>query len=262
VLRRPWDLLRFAKDLLRADLDAMLEGTAAGEISASVVGEGRALVHPSARLLPGVVLDVEEGPVVIDAEAVVRPNASLAGPTYIGRGAQVKDGSVIRPHTAIGPVCKVGGEVGASILQAHSNKSHDGYLGDSYLGEWVNLGAGTITSNLKNTYGPVRAQQWPAGDAEDTGLTHLGSILGDHVKSAIGTRLLTGTIAHTGAMIALSAFAPKTIERFAFLTDEGPARYDIERFLDVARRVMQRRDGDLPDALAERLRHLHAQAQH
>ncbi len=258
VLRRPWDVLGCAKGLLRSDLEAMLEGTSARDIAAHVVGEGRALVHGSARLYPGVVLDIENGPVVIDAEAIIRPNATITGPAYIGRGSQIYDGAVIRAHTSIGPVCKVGGEVGGCIFQACSNKGHGGYLGDSYLGEWVNLGAGTITSNLKNTYGQVRVQQWPGGESENTELTFLGSILGDHVKTAIGTRLLTGTIAHTGAMLALSAFPPRTIDRFAFLTDEGAARYDIDRFLEVAQRVMQRRDVALDEACAARLCELYS----
>ncbi len=257
VLRRPWDVIRFGKDLLRTDLDLLLAEMPSGAVAASVVGEAGVRVHPRARLMPGVVLDAEAGPIVIDAGAVVRPNACIAGPAYIGQGSEISAGAVIRGGTSIGPVCRVGGEVGGSTFQAYSNKSHEGYLGDSYLGEWVNLGAGTITSNLKNTYGPVRAQANPHESPVDTGLNYLGSIIGDHVKTAIGTRLLTGSVIHTGAMIALSSFAPKAIERFAFLTDDGAKCYDIERFLDVAQRVMQRRDIEMSDAYAVRLRELH-----
>jgi hypothetical protein len=139
-------------------------------------------------------------------------------------------------------MCKVGGEIGSTVFQGYANKSHEGHLGDSWVGKWVNLGAGTTNSNLLNTYGEVTVRLAPDGPRHRTGMTFLGAMLGDHVKTAIGTRLMTGSIVGTGAMIATSTPPPTTVPPFAWLTDEGRRTYRLEKFLDVARTVMGRRE--------------------
>ena len=170
--------------------------------------------------------------------------------------SQDADGAVIRSNTVIGPGFKVGGEVGASIFQGWANKAHDGYLGDSIVGQWVNLGAGTTTSNLLNTYGEISVRLTPEEARERTGRNYCGAFIGDHVKTAIGTRMMTGTSIGTGSMIACSAHAPATLGALRWVTDAGEKLYRIERFLDTARAMMARRNRELDPADETRLRSL------
>lgn len=255
LYERPWDILNMLPDVMQIDIST----TAIREDRvdpAELIGEHPVHLHESAGVFPGVVFDTSAGPIVVEADAVVRPRAVICGPAWIGRGSTVMDGAVIRAHTAIGPGCKVGGEVGASILQAWSNKSHDGYLGDSIVGAWVNLGAGTVTSNLLNTYGEIPVRLSPQSPRERTGRCFVGSLIGDHVKTAIGTRLMTGTSIGTGSMIATSGHAPSTVGTMRWVTDAGDKPYRIERFLDMARAMMGRRDRELDAADEHRLREL------
>ncbi len=181
---------------------------------------------------PGAVLDASRGPICIAAGASIGANSVVQGPCYIGEYATIAPLSYIRAGTSIGPMCRVGGEISNSILQGHSNKAHEGYLGNSYLGEWVNFGAGTTTSNVKTTYGEISMR---IGDKEfKTGRRSLGSIVGDHTKTAIGTRLTTGTYIGYCSMLAGSTSSPKFVPSFTFWTDKGTEQYR----LDKAREVM------------------------
>ena len=183
--------------------------------------------------------------------------AAICGPCSIGREAVIVDHALIKPNTVVGPVCKIGGEVGGTIFQGFTNKAHDGHLGDSWVGEWVNFGAGTTNSNLLNTYGEVSMRLGPEGPLHRTGLTFQGAIVGDHVKFTINTRLMTGTVAGTGAMIATTASPPATIRRFAWLTDRGEQVFRFEKFVDTAARVMVRRNQVPSDAYVDALRSLY-----
>lgn len=216
-------------------------------------------IADTANIWPGVTIDATAGPVVIDEHATVRPGATIIGPAYIGQHATVIDNALIKPHTAIGPVCKAAGEIGGTIFQGHANKAHEGHLGDSYLGEWVNLGAGTTNSNLLNTYTQVIAQTQPNASKERTGEVYLGCILADHVKTAICTRIMTGAIAHTGTMWAATAPLAGTIPRFRWITDTtGPAGqpFRIDKFIETARTVMARRNIEPSDQYLSLLRTL------
>ena len=155
-----------------------------------VIGSAAQLfVHETATIEPLVVVDTTRGPVVVDREAVVQSFSRLEGPCYIGPGTQVLAAKV--KNSTIRPICRIGGEVEASIVQGYTNKAHEGFLGHSYLGEWINLGAGTQTSDLRLDYGPV--SMIVAGNRVDTGLTKIGSFIGDHTKTGIGTLLNTGS---------------------------------------------------------------------
>jgi UDP-N-acetylglucosamine diphosphorylase / glucose-1-phosphate thymidylyltransferase / UDP-N-acetylgalactosamine diphosphorylase / glucosamine-1-phosphate N-acetyltransferase / galactosamine-1-phosphate N-acetyltransferase len=162
----------------------------------------------------------------------------------------VLERSLVKSNTALGPWCKVAGEVGGTIFQGFANKAHDGHLGDSYIGEWVNLGAGTTNSNLLNTYGEVVAKQSPRGSNERTGETFLGCVLGDHVKTAICTRIMTGAIVHTGTMWAATAAISGCVPGFSWVTDSSPPPsgageqwkpFRFDKFMEVARAAMGRR---------------------
>ena len=284
LLSRSWHVRRFRDRAIAMDLRLLRE--AAGMSADPDSGESRELFESStertgydevkdgprvlgsegvtilrgARVYPGAILDCEHGPIFIDRNAMVRPGAVLIGPCYVGVSSGVLERATIRPNTAIGPSCKVGGEVGGTIFQGFSNKAHDGYLGDSFVGEWVNLGAGTTGSNLLNTYGEIIARATAAGKNEHTGEQFLGSIIGDHVKTAICTRLMTGSILHTGGMFATTAPVVGTTRPFAWATDERTQSYRLDKFLEVARAMMARRKVEPTDAYVARLAALHAAA--
>lgn len=278
LLSRPWHIRAFRDEALAADL-ALLARPAPGtgdpasvpalfevpDESRAHVGRGALIiggfpitVAPTARVYEGAILDAERGPIVIAAHATVRPGAIIVGPCYVGPHANVLERATLRPGTAVGPACKVNGEIGGSIFQGFANKAHDGYLGDSYVGEWANLGAGTTTSNLLNTYDDIIARATPDGKHERTGQQFLGAILGDHVKTAICTRLGTGCVLHTGGMFATSAAVTGCSPRFAWATDEGVRRYRLDKFIAVARTVMARRKIEPSEAYMARLAALHA----
>ncbi|TVQ52448.1 MAG: hypothetical protein EA377_10250 [Phycisphaerales bacterium] len=242
LFRYPWDIIGLAWRTIPHDIfrTRMLEAGVPGA-NIDTMGDHPIEIHDSARIAPHVVLDASQGPIVIHERAAIRPGAVLCGPCSVGRDATVIDRAHIKSNTVIGPHCKVGGEVGATIFQGYSNKAHDGHLGDSWVGKWVNFGAGTTNSNLLNTYGEVAMRLEPDGPRRRSGLNFLGTIVGDHAKFAIGTRIMTGTVIGTGAMIATSVPPPTTVKRFAWLTDDGERVYRYDKFVEVVRAVMERR---------------------
>jgi len=240
LIERPWDVLNALPQLLAFDIEHI----------------HRDGVHRTAKVHPSAVVVEDAGPVCIGANVSVGALAVLEGPCHIGRNSVVAAHAHIRPNTCIGETCKMGGEIGASIINDYSNKAHAGYLGDAIVGSWVNLGADTNVSNLKNTYGNVRVQLDADGAAEDTGRAFQGPIIGDFVKTAIGTRLLTGSCIGAGSMLALSTFAPKFVPPLRFMTDGGDVPYEIESFLGACRKMMSRRSVELSDALEQQIRGL------
>lgn len=204
-------------------------------------GGGDLFVGRDVRIEPGVHLDLREGPIWLDRGVEVRSGCRLAGPLYAGPGSRLLGGPL--EAVSAGPVCKLRGEVGASILNGWVNKAHDGHLGHAVLGRWVNLGASTANSDLKNNYGPVRLGG--PGGAVETGLTKMGCLLGDHVKTAIGTLLGTGTVAGAGANVFGPVRPPTWIPPFAWGTGPDAGRWRREDFLDTAAEVMDRRDVEL-----------------
>lgn len=253
TIESPWDILEHLPTLLGYDLQHAQP--LFSEFDVKSFGDHRIDVHPSASLLPGVVLDASIGAIRIEEDAVIRPNVVLCGPCWVGKGSTIIDGALIKPNTSIGPCCKVGGEVGASVFQAYSNKSHDGHLGDSVIGEWVNFGANTTNSNLLNTYGEIIVTNLQ-GKRHKTGRQFVGCFVGDHAKFAICTQIMAGTIVGTGAMVASSLPAPSPTPRFAWVTDNGERTYKVNKFLDVAKTVMKRRNENLDQATEATLRNL------
>lgn len=262
----PWDLFSTAGQRLAGDLSLAAEvGIFAADAwmrlhGGTVVGDHPVRIHRTAVIDPGVVLDAREGPVVVCENAHLGVHACLHGPVSVGAGTKVAAHATLKAGTVIGPGCRVGGEIGATVFQGLSNKSHDGHLGDSWVGSWVNLGAATVNSNLLNTYGEVPMRLELDGPRIRSGRQFLGCVLGDHVKTAIGTRIMTGTAIGTGAMIATASPPPATVARFAWLTDAGTRHYRLEKFIDTARVVMARRDRELGPAAEARISELHAAA--
>jgi UDP-N-acetylglucosamine diphosphorylase/glucosamine-1-phosphate N-acetyltransferase len=249
LMSRPWHVRSSRDECLRWDLKSF-EGHESQATPAGVTRFGEHHVHlaRSAKVYPGVVIDSEGGPVVVDESAMVRPGAMLIGPVYVGPHSSVLERATLRPGTAVGPWCKVNGEIGGTIFQGYANKAHDGYLGDSWVGEWANLGAGTTNSNLLNTYGEVISRAEPEGRNERTGEQFLGATIGDHVKTAICTRIMTGAVLSTGGMFASSAPVSGCTVRFAWVTDAGSRTYRPDKFLEVMVAAMARRKVTPSDA--------------
>ncbi len=235
-LDAPWDLVRHLGEMLAADLATLgAERTCQSTAGCTVLGDHPTWIEEGAHVEPHVVLDATAGPILISRDASVAAFTRLVGPLYLAPGAQVLGGKV--SGCSIGEQSRVHGEVSTTIFIGFANKGHDGFVGHSVLGRWVNLGASTVTSNLKNTYGAV--QLWTPDGLRTTGLQFLGTMFGDHAKTAIGTRLTTGSVIGTGANVVGAGMSPKVVAPFAW--GEGEALYDPTRFATVAERVMARR---------------------
>jgi UDP-N-acetylglucosamine diphosphorylase/glucosamine-1-phosphate N-acetyltransferase len=258
LLAFPWDLIALNGEQIVRDVPLLIEQD--GWFSAvdrppdhpSIVVSNpqHVFIHRDARLEPPLALDARDGPIVIDA-ARIEPFSFIQGPAWIGPGSLVASAR-IRGETSIGPVCRIGGEVEASVIQGYSNKHHDGFLGHSYLGEWVNIGAMTTNSDLKNTYGTIRMVIEGFGQI-DSGILKLGCFLADHVKLGIGVHLNGGAVIGTGSNIFGVHFAPKTIPPFTW-GGEVFREYRIQSMIDVARKVMARRKVSLSAEQEEVLR--------
>ena len=210
---------------------------------------------------PQVVIDTKSGPVTIGRGAVVFPHSRLEGPCYIGPETQVTRGN-IHEGCSFGPVVRVGGEVEESIIHGYSNKYHDGFLGHAYVGEWVNLGALTTNSDLKNDYSTVEMYMQDAGGKWsyiDTGDTKVGSFIGDHTKTSIGTFLNTGS--HVGVMTLLMATGkvlPKFIPSFSWFVEGAvTAGFGFGKLVETAEVATARRKRALSEAYRRLLEHVH-----
>jgi len=237
LLRGAFDLVTALEQLLEHDCADFLTGvTDLLPGNTTVLGDVARVRSSGADIEPGVVFDVRHGVIVIDHGAEVRSGTRLEGPCYVGPGARVLGGFI--RTSIIGPRSVVRGEVSSTIFHGYANKGHDGFVGHSVIGRWVNLGAGTTTSNLKNTYGIVRLSI--AGAPVETGRQFLGSLIGDHAKTAIGTMLPTGTVIGAGANVFGEGLT-KYVPPFAWGAN-GKEQLTEEGFLRIAERVMPRRD--------------------
>jgi UDP-N-acetylglucosamine diphosphorylase/glucosamine-1-phosphate N-acetyltransferase len=203
-----------------------------------LLAAARLLVADGVRVAPGVVIDASKGPVVLDRGVEVLPHAYLEGPLYLGAGTVVKPGARLA-ECSIGAVCKVAGEIGESTLLDLVNKQHDGFIGHAYLGSWVNLGAMTTCSDLKNNYGRIRVDVG-AGE-EDTGLRFLGLMMAEHGKTAIGTLFNTGTSVGFASNVFAVGFPPKSLANFTWGDGRGSSRQDPARAAATAAVAMGRR---------------------
>ncbi len=191
------------------------------------------------RVAPGAVLDAARGPLVIDRAVTVMPHAYLQGPLYVGAGSTIKAGARIYGETSIGAMCKIAGEVAESTFLDFGNKQHDGFIGHAYLGSWINLGAGTTCSDLKNNYGTVRVDQ--GSGLVDTGQRFVGLMMSEHAKSAIGTLFNTGSCVGFSSNVFGVGFPPKYLPNFSWGDGSPPTVYDAERAASSAAVVMARR---------------------
>jgi UDP-N-acetylglucosamine diphosphorylase/glucosamine-1-phosphate N-acetyltransferase len=246
-----WDFLRHLPAMLEADLTHIAKSASkktAPPAHATVIGKHPVMIL-DAEVEPHVVFDTSAGPIFIDKGAHVHAFTRIAGPCYIGAGSTILGGDILA--CSIGPVSKIRGEISGSVVLGYSNKGHEGFVGSSYVGQWVNLGAGTTTSNLKNTYGPVAL--WTPTGVRPTGMQFLGTLFGDHVKTGIGSMLNTGTVLGAGANVFGTAMPPKAVAPFSWGEGEPYDLYRIDKFLASAEKVMARRKVTLTEKMKQQL---------
>ncbi|MGC8594685.1 MAG: GlmU family protein [Candidatus Kryptoniota bacterium] len=245
-----WQLVSHNGDEIRSDFKLLFggRGMIRGKVSEGVhmLGSENILIDEGAVVKPGAVLDAEDGPIYISKNARVLPNAIIVGPTFIGENSIIKAGAKIYENTSIGPTCKVGGEVEESIIHSFSNKQHEGFLGHAYLGSWVNIGADSNNSDLKNDYGNVKV--YVDGEYVDTGSQFVGLTMGDHSKCGINSMFNTGTVVGVCCNIFGAGLPPKFVPSFSWGGADGFETYRIEKAIEVARRVMLRRKINLSPA--------------
>lgn len=195
------------------------------------------------------VIDASKGSIYISHDVRIGAYAVLEGPAYVGPGTHIMPHSWIHGGNAFGPVCRIGGELHQCVICGYTNKQHYGFLGHSFVGAWVNFGAGATNSDLKNTYGKVRV---PLGGVDvDTGLQFFGATVADHVKIGINAAIPTGAVIGLAASVASTKLIPKYIPSFGWVTEDGVRRGDPARLLDVAVAAMARRNVEMTDAEVE-----------
>lgn len=258
LIERPWHLFQNCASAIASDFKLLTEGRRSAPLSAlnTVIGDAELVFLEEGAKVEASILNTVNGPIWIGKDAEVMEGCMIRGPFALGDHAQLKMGAKIYGACSFGPECRVGGEVNNSVILGYSNKGHDGFLGNSVLGEWCNLGADTNTSNLKNTYGNVAAWNYTDEALVTTGQQFLGLVMGDHAKSGINTMFNTGTVAGPCANIFGGGFPPKHIPAFAWGGAEGFETYTLDKAFSTCRRVMERRQ--VPSTLDDEaiLRHI------
>ena len=251
-----WDLIQANGDQIRSDFTFAIQGRGGAVIDdGTIINDENVFIDKTAKIMPHVVVDGSNGPVFIDRDVVIQPHVYVQGPVYIGPSVLIKAGAQIYSGSSIAEGCKIGGEVNNSIILPWSNKAHGGYLGSSYVGSWVNIGAGTNNSNLKNNYGAVKVTV--DGEAIDTGLQFMGLIMGDHSKCGINTTFNTGTSIGINCNLYGSVIHEKHIPSFTWGSAVGGyTTYKLEKALSVNKIVMSRRKKSLKRNDEELLRNV------
>jgi UDP-N-acetylglucosamine diphosphorylase/glucosamine-1-phosphate N-acetyltransferase len=257
LINYPWELVHYNPSEIERDFNSLnkqciLDGNVSED--AILVNEKKIYLGKNSVIKPGAILDADNGPIWIGEGATVMHNAVIEGPAFIGDGSTIKIGAKIYEGTSIGEVCKVGGEVEESIIHSYSNKRHDGFLGHAYLGQWVNLGADTNNSDLKNNYGNVKV--WVRGVMIDSGSMFIGLTMGDHSKTGINTMFNTGTTVGPMCNVYGAGFPPKYIPAFSWGGSEGLVEHELDKALDTARQVMARRKQVLSPAYESIFRYI------
>lgn len=240
LLTQKWNIFQFNGDEIRQDFQLVTKRRISAGCSdpyTHIYNESSVFIEPGAKIKASII-NAEAGPVYIGKHVQILEGSLIKGPFAICEGSILSMGSKMRGDITIGPKCKVGGEVSNSVFLGFSNKSHDGYLGNSVVGEWCNLGANTNVSNLKNNHSPIRVWDYTKGGYEETGLQFCGSFIGDHAKFGISTMLNSGTVVGVGANIFGEGFPRKLIPSFAWGGVGGFNTFILKKFEDTARKAM------------------------
>jgi UDP-N-acetylglucosamine diphosphorylase / glucose-1-phosphate thymidylyltransferase / UDP-N-acetylgalactosamine diphosphorylase / glucosamine-1-phosphate N-acetyltransferase / galactosamine-1-phosphate N-acetyltransferase len=250
-----FDLIEANKDEIKNDFSYLTRGgVSRGRLHPSVAmyQKGSIFIDDGVEIDAFVTLDARNGPIYISKGVTILPNSRVEGPCFLGERTSVATGTSLREGVSAGPDCRLGGEIGATIFQGRSNKSHYGFLGNSYICEWVNLGAGVTNSNLKNNYGTIRVR---VGDADiDSGKIFLGCAIGDHTKIAIGSLINTGSVIGVVTAVFGGRLMPKFLPSFSWGEARQLERYDVEKAISTAKAVMTRRKVEFSDIDADLFR--------
>ena len=249
LVQKVWNIFQFNGDQIRLDFKLLTEGRKSAEISdpyTKVYSPENIFIEEGVKIRAAI-LNAEGGPIYIGANAEIQEGAVIRGPFSLGKSSVVNMGAKIRGDTTVGPHSKVGGEVGNSVIFGYSNKGHEGYLGNSVLGEWCNLGADTNTSNLKNNYAPVKVWEYTKGGFANTGLQFCGLMMGDHSKCGINTMFNTGTVVGVGANIFGPGFPRNFVPSFSWGGAAGFTTFQFPKFAQTAQAVMGRRSIEWTD---------------
>ncbi|OQX78237.1 MAG: glucose-1-phosphate thymidylyltransferase [Bacteroidetes bacterium 4484_249] len=249
-----WEIFSRNGDAIKKDFDILTKGRKSEKLSKTnrLIGEENIFVEKGAKV-EYAILNASSGPIYIGADAEIMENAVIRGPFALCDNSVVKMAAKIYGPTTIGPYCKVGGEVNNSVFFGYSNKAHDGFLGNSVIAEWCNLGADTNNSNLKNSYDEVKLWNYPQKTFVGTGLQFCGLIMGDHSKSGINTMFNTGTVVGVNVNIFGSGFQRNFIPSFSWGSTAGFKVYNIKKAVEVAEAVFARRNKKFDGAEKELL---------
>jgi len=251
----PWDLINKNGKQIINDFELLAQDKKKLQNkfkSVEIINKKNVFISKGAQIDPFVVLDASGGPIYIDKNVRIMPHSYIQGPSFIGEGSTIKAHASIYHNTSIGEICKIGGEVESSVIHSYSNKQHEGFLGHAYIGSWVNIGADTNNSDLKNNYSSVEV--YINGKKIDSGLQFVGLIMGDHSKTAINTMFNTGTVVGVSCNIFGSGFPAKYIPSFTWGGSDFLRTYNFEKALEVAKLAAQRRNILLSKAEGELLK--------
>lgn len=238
-----WDLFQKNGQAILADFDLLTRNKRSVALSDSVtvIGDRTLVFLEEGAKAEACILNTNSGPIYIGKDAEIMEGSIVRGPFALGEHSALKLGTKIYGPTTVGPHCKVGGEVNNSVIFGYSNKAHDGFLGNSVIAEWCNLGADTNNSNLKNNYGNVKIYNYAQNKLINTGLQFCGLIMGDHSKSGINTMFNTGTVVGVASNIYGGGFPATHIPGFSWGGSEGFETYQLEKLFETAEKVFERR---------------------
>jgi len=256
-IENPWDIFKKNDAAIREDFELLTEGRTSQPIpsSVNVIAAENIFIEEGAKL-EFVTLNASTGPIYIGKNSEIMENSVIRGPFALCEEAQVKLATKVYGATTVGPHSRIGGEVSNSVLFGYSNKGHDGFLGNSVLGEWCNLGADTNNSNLKNNYEEVKLWSYEKEGFVKTGLQFCGLMMGDHSKSGINTMFNTGTVVGVSANIFGSGFPRNFVPSFSWGGASGFTTYVTKKAFETAKIVMSRRDVEFSDEDAAIMEHI------
>lgn len=257
-----WDVIRYFDEILRRDLELIFKKNHYPLPDGDYFRNPKEIyIDRKADIYPGVVLDATKGKIFIEEDSIIEPFTFIKGPAYIGKKVLIKSGTKIYGPVMAGYNSRLAGELSGTIFHSFVNKQHDGFTGNSYVCEFVNLGADTVTSNLKNNYSIIKTRNRADTPQINTGMQFLGSIIGDHAKTGINTMLNTGSVIGIFALIAGGDFPDKFINNFAwYITGSKPKLYKIDDALETAKMVMKRRDIEMTETYEKLVRILYMKA--
>jgi UDP-N-acetylglucosamine diphosphorylase/glucosamine-1-phosphate N-acetyltransferase len=259
LIRNVWDIFALNGAQIKADFERLTSDNTSKPILdpfTHCYNPDQIFVEEGA-IIKASVLNAENGPIYIGRNALIQEGSMIQGPFAIGENSVLAQGTKIRPNTTVGPFCKVGGEVSNCVIFGYSNKGHDGYLGNSVIGEWCNLGANTNNSNLKNDHTPVKLHSYITDALSETGLIFCGVIMGDYSKAGISTMFNTGTVVGVSVNVFGGGFQKKHIPSFSWGgAAEGIAEYRLEKALEVVKDTTGRRGVNFEVHDIDMLRHI------